>query len=133
MQIINIIGRKRKKREGREFSLTYILETLDREESADSDSVSSGWLMELVTDMINYNETEDIKPEPGPEPDSCLVRSWRCVSGSVEDLLQHLDDSELSVVRVMQSVLARLVFHGANTSMWMSAMRIPKVRHQDLT
>ena len=130
MQIINIIGRKRRKREEQESSLTNILESVYREESAESDSVSSGWVRDLVTEMMSYNETED--PEPGPHTDSCLARTWRCVSGSVEDLLHHLD-SDTSVVTVIQSVLARLVFHGTNTSMWTSAMRIPKVRPQDLT
>lgn len=127
MQIINIIGRKRRKREDQDFSLTNILESVYREESAESDSVSSGWVRDLVTEMMSYNETEDLEPGPGSDTDSCLARTWRCVSGSVEDLLHHLD-SDLSVVTVIQSVLARLVFHGTNTSMWTSAMRIPKVR-----
>ena len=124
MQIINIIGRKRRKREETTFWLADLLETVDREQfdinhDGDSQSGTTSWLLRLLTDTD--------QGQPAPEVDSCLRRTWRCVSGSVEDLLHHLDDKELSVVSVVQSVLARMVFHGAQNSMWMSVMRIPQV------
>ena len=107
MQIINIIGRKRRKREESEVSWTEILESLGREQF--------------------HNILHHTEPQSEPEPNSCLLEMWRCVSGGMEDLLQYLDHTHLSLVDGAKSMLARLVFRGANTSMWSSLMRIPQV------
>ena len=110
MQIINIIGRKSRKREEREESWTEILESVGREKFD--------------------NLLHDTEPQPQTEPNPCLLEMWRCMSGGVEDLLQYLDDTDLSLMTVAQSVLGRVVFHGASSSMWSSVMRIPQVGPQ---
>ena len=112
MQIINIIGRKRRKREESEASWTEILESLGREK---------------LEQILQSTETK-----PQTEPNSCLLEMWRCMSGGLEDLLQYLDHSHLSLMGLAKSVLARLVFRGANTSLWLSVMRIPQVGPQPM-
>ena len=105
MQIINIIGRKRRKREESQASWTEILQSLGGEQ---------------FEQIPHYSE-------PEPEPNSCLLELWRCMSGEMEDLLQYLDHTNTSPMALAQSLLARLVFRGANTSMWFSVMKIPQV------
>ena len=112
MQIINIIGRKRRKREESEVSWVEILESVGRDK---------------LDQILHSTETE---PQPQPEPNSCLLAMWRCTSGGLEDLLQYLDHTHLSIMGLAKSVLARLVFRGANTSLWLSVMRIPQVGPQ---
>lgn len=112
MQIINIIGRKRRKREESEASWTEILESVGKEQ---------------FEKILHYTEPQS---QPGTEPNSCLLEMWRCMSRGVEDLLQYLDDTDLSMMAVAKSMLARVVFRGANTSMWFSVMRIPQVGPQ---
>ena len=109
MQIINIIGRKRRKREESEASWTEVLESVGREQ---------------LDKILHYTEPQ---PQSNTEPNSCLLELWRCMSGGLEDLLQYLDHTHLSLMTVAQSLLARVVFRGANTSMWLSVMRIPQV------
>ena len=99
MQIINIIGRKRRKREESEASWTEVLESVGREQ---------------FDKILHYTEPP---AQSDSEPNSCLLEMWRCMSGGLEDLLQYLDDTDLSVMAVAKSLLARVVFRGANTSM----------------
>jgi len=57
----------------------------------------------------------------------CKVEVWRCFSTVLEGMVKHLDNSN-QVYGYLSKVLYKLTFHGADNSMWTSAMAIPEVQ-----
>ena len=102
---------------------------IDEFQNENMDEDNDGYYLSSMIGSIQKFLTD---PEPNEDKDAnktdseCLVELWKCLSGTLEDVVRVIH-SRSSILTSVQTVFAKIAFHGPHRSLWESLMSVPKV------
>ena len=117
---------KRRKREANNNDV--IVEAIDEFQNQNIVEDNTSYISSILGSFQDFLKDPDPYDDDGgnKHDGECIVELWKCMSGTLEDVVRIMD-SKSSLLTSIQSVLAKVTFHGRQRSLWESLMSVPKV------